>query len=143
MASYAAKTDLDAHFGVDQVLIAADRDGDGVVDTGVIEAAVLKASEEIDSYIGVKYTLPLVSTPNILLAWCCEITMYKLSAESGSLTDEKRTRYRDAVAWLKDVSAGRATLGVSESVAVADDTVETSTDNPDRLFTRTTLEGLL
>lgn len=144
--SYATQADIELHFGEAQVLIASDRDGDGVADTGLIDSALLKASEEIDSYLIMRYSLPLATTPGILKSVCCEIAMYRLSPDT-SYTEEKRKRYEDAIKWLRDVAKGLVGLdddsGTEEE---GDDNLEiddgTETTVTSRVFTRSKLGGL-
>lgn len=142
---YADQQYLDSYFGSAEVLIAADRDGDGTADTAVIRNALDSATEEIDSYVGVKYTLPLSATipTGVLKRLCADIAMYRMSVNSHSSTDDKRKRYEDAIAWLKKLATGHATLGEEETVEEADDLTVKSADSEDRLFTRTKMRGLL
>lgn len=142
---YATRQDMDDYFGEAEVLIAADRAGDGDADPGVVTSALNAATEEIDSYIGVKYTLPLttIQKPGILLHTCCDIAMFRMSVNGPSMTDDKRSRYDDVIKWLEKVSAGKVTLGPEEDSEVANDVVTVSTDNPVRLMTRSKMSGLL
>lgn len=143
MVDYATSANLTTHYGATEVLLAFDRDGDGTADPGVIAEAITNASQEIDTYLGARYTLPLATVPAILVSVCCEIAMYRASSNCGSVTDEKRKRYEDAVKWLKDVSKGIATLGVTEDSETAEDYPEVSSVSEERLFSRTKLMGLL
>lgn len=143
MTDYATAAQLDTHYSAAEVLIAADRDGDGAADAGVIAAALTKATEEIDSYLGVRYTLPLVSVPGILVSACCEVAMYRMSINSPAMTEEKRQRYEDVIKWLQSVAKGLATLGVSEALDPSDDTATVTTTSEVRLFTRSSLAGLI
>ena len=143
MATYATDAQLQTYFGSEQYLIAADRDGDGSPDTGVVADVIAKASEEIDSYLCVRYTLPLATVPGILLGICCDIWMYRISINSPAMTDEKRRRYEDAIGWLKSVAKGIAGIGVLEEGADVEDNAIVSSDSEIRLFSRTKLAGVL
>jgi phage gp36-like protein len=134
---------MELYFGTTELLIAADRDGDGSLDTSVVSTALTNASEEMDSYIGVRYELPLTTTtPTVLKNYCCDIAMYRLSIESASLTDDKRTRYEDALTWLSRLAGGKVTLGTTDASEETDAAPELHDDNPVRQFTRAKLEGL-
>jgi phage gp36-like protein len=144
--TYATQQDMERYFGATEVLIAADRDGDGEADTNVIQTALDSATQELDSYVGVRYTLPLQTTPppEILTHICCDVAMYRMSVNTGSMTDEKRTRYEDAIKWLAKLAAGNVTLGYTETEAeTSEGSMETSSDNSARLFTRSKMQGLL
>lgn len=143
MASYATQTDMETHYGVEQVLLAADRDGDGVADTGVITAALTKATEEIDSYLAVRYDLPLATVPGVLMRVCSDLAMFHMSPDSSTLTEEKRERYKDGIAWLKDLSRGLAVLGSSEEQEGVQDIPTIAGSSETRAFTRTTMRGVL
>ncbi len=142
MANYAIQTDLEAQYGSEQVLIASDRDGSGTADTGAITAALTAASQEIDSYLAVRYDLPLESPPTRLTDVCCDIAMYRLSGDAGSGTEDKEDRYDKAVKWLTMISKGYATLGTVEETESVQDEAEISTELTDRLFTRDLMGGL-
>jgi phage gp36-like protein len=142
MANYATLQNLEDRNGEANVLLVADRDGDGSVDTEAVNNALSDSTEEIDSYVGVKYDLPLVSVPPILERICCDITMYRLAYDASSLTEEIRQRYDDALAWLKKLAEGKVTLGLDDEPESVSMNVQTSNINQVRLFTRTTMRGL-
>lgn len=107
---YASLQTLIDQYGIVAVTLAADRDGDGVVDVGVIDRGLADADGEIDSYIGTKYKLPINPAPPVLTTYAGAIAFYRISDATGALTEEKRKRYDDALRWLRDVAAGKATL---------------------------------
>ncbi|MBL9102159.1 MAG: DUF1320 domain-containing protein [Myxococcales bacterium] len=109
--SYASLQTLTDQFGADEVTRSADRDQDGVADVGVVDRALADADGEIDSYIGSVYKLPLDPVPSVVVTYAGAIALYRMSLQTGVLTDEKRQRYEDAIRWLRDVAAGKATLG--------------------------------
>lgn len=139
---YATSSDLDDYFGTAEVLIAADRDGDGSADTDVISTGLTAATEEIDSYLAVRYDLPLAATPGVLTRICCDLAMYHMSVLGASMTEDKETRYNNSVKWLRDVSKGVAALGPEEEEVVVQDDSEVTVDSDDRLFTRAKMAGL-
>ncbi len=105
--AYATQADIVASYGDRVLLIVADRDRDGIVDTQTVTMALDAASDEIDSYISLKYhTLPL-PTPSRMIKTCCmDIAIYRMSWNETALTDEIRKRFDDAIAWLKLVAKG-------------------------------------
>lgn len=134
---------MEEHFGENEVLIAADRDGDGVYDTGVIDTQLTSASREIDTYLAVRYDLPLSETAEVLKIKCLDIAMYTMSIASSSLTKAKKERYEAAIEWLDKLSAGKVTLGIQEEEVGVQDEVEISTTSETRKFSRTTMAGVL
>jgi len=80
-----------------------------------INACLIKASSEIDRYVGVRYALPLAVVPDDLKRVCCDIAMYWLCPTAVTQTDLKRDRYKDAISFLRDLSTGKATLGIAQN----------------------------
>lgn len=108
MTAYATLDELQVRFGVQEMLGIADRDLDGMVDTAVVTAAIEAASNLIDSYIGQRYALPLDTVPGTLKAACQDLARYELyTMEPTAIVKQRRDQ---AVAWLKDLAAGRAAL---------------------------------
>ena len=97
--AYLTVDDLQARYPADAYLLA---------DTDAVSAAINDAVAEADGYLAGRYSLPLPAVPPVLVGRLCDMARYRLWRDEAS--DEVRTRYRDAVAWLKDLSAGRATL---------------------------------
>lgn len=142
--AYATHANLVEQYGNDFVVRSFDKDGNGTVDAAVETKALEDASDEIDSYLSVRYGLPLPTIPRALTRVCGDIAIYRGSGEAGTVTDEKRLRYEDAVKWLKDIAKGVASLGLSatdESPAIASGAVSVSYPNA-RLFTRGTMRRL-
>ncbi|WP_040728227.1 gp436 family protein [Thiomicrorhabdus sp. Kp2] len=112
--NYATQIDIENRYGTDSLLVVADRNDDQVVDAEVVTAALEDASAEIDSYVGVKYALPLATVPRVLSQLCVDIAFYKLSADADMATEERRQRYDDAIGLLKRFSRGEVTLGLPQ-----------------------------
>ncbi len=108
--AYIDQAGLTEQWGEIEVTRSSDRDGDGVADVGVVQKALDDASAEIDSYIGVVYKLPINPVPPVLATHCGAMAIYRLSLDGGAYTREKRQRYEDALRWLRDVAAGKASL---------------------------------
>ena len=73
-----------------------------------VDATLQDASEEVDGYIAVRYSLPLTETPQNLKRLVCDIARYKLWKSRAS--DEVRQRYEDAIAFLKLIANNKASL---------------------------------
>ncbi|MEO5327267.1 MAG: DUF1320 domain-containing protein [Magnetococcus sp. THC-1_WYH] len=90
----------------------------GVADKALerIQFALEEAGVTMDSYLAIRYPLPLdagrVSTTR-LPGICCDIARYLL--QSNQDIEVVTTRHNAALAWLKDLSAGKAGLGESLS----------------------------
>lgn len=75
----------------------------------VINQALAVADGLVDSYLGARYTLPLAIVPAVLREVALDLARYEMHKEKA--TEEVRNRRDQAVAWLKDISSGKATLG--------------------------------
>jgi len=143
---YAIEQDALDLYGSDYVLTATDRDEDGSADVVSFDSAMELASSELNSYIGVKYDLPLAVVPPVLKRFCIDVALYIASPDSAELTEEKSKRYEAAIAWAMGVAAGEISLGTADQPAGVDEeggTVQTEPSTSNRAFTRTKLGGLL
>ena len=109
--AYATQADITTLYSED-ALFVADRDGDGVVDAGAVERALLSASDEIDTYLGVRFPVPYAQASNVLVQLCVDMAVYRLAQTRDVLTEELRTRYEDALKLLMRIADGKATLPV-------------------------------
>jgi phage gp36-like protein len=105
---YAVTADLETRFGAVEILQLADRDGSGVSDPGVVDAAIAAATVEIDGYLAVKYALPLAAIPPLVTQLACDIARYRLWKDRASPL--VRQNYDDAVDQLKRLSSGAMRL---------------------------------
>lgn len=110
--AYATREAFINQHGLDAVLVVADRNQDGQPDDQVIDDALVAASAEIDSYVGQRHRLPLPEAPQVLVRVCGDLAMYELSREGTNLTEDKRKRREDAIAYLVRVARGEASLGL-------------------------------
>jgi len=104
----------------------------------VAGAAFTYADSLIDGYVGATYTLPLPSTPPLLVDLACDIVRYRLQGDQ--VPDQVRARYDDAIKLLRQIRAGDLKLEVN-----GDDEIESAlvlTSGPDRRFTRDGMRGL-
>lgn len=109
--AYATQQEMSDRVGADDLALVADREGDGALDTEAITGALDDATAEIDSYLAARYGLPLAEVPATVKRVCIDMAMYHLSG--NKTTEEVEKRYQRAVAWLRDVSKGLATLGAA------------------------------
>lgn len=113
MAVYASISDLIARCGeaeLVEISARADAETTEIVDE-VIEPGLVDADATINSYIAARHALPLAEVPAVLVRHGVSIARYYLWAAGAS--EKVRQDYEDALAFLKDVAAGRATLGIA------------------------------
>jgi len=143
--AYATQADIVTLYSED-ALYVADRDGDGVPDAAAITRALTSASGEIDSFLNVRYSVPITAASDLLTQFCVDIALYRLALGRDVLTEEHRKRYEDALAHLKLIAAGKAAL-VLPVPAGEEEAEQTGprpivTGGPEREFTREKMRGL-
>jgi phage gp36-like protein len=111
--AYTSKAAMVTAWGSNEVTRSADRDPvDGISEDAAIAAACAQAISLVDSYlVQAGIDLPIADpAPEVLTLRSTDIAMYFLSQGIETLTEEKRKRYDDAIAWLKALVAGKADL---------------------------------
>ena len=88
-----------------------DEAGAGEVNTATVDAALTEASARVDSYCRQRYTTPLQPSDTIK-GVTLDITQYLLFTRRRTTKPNETVgqRYDQAIAFLKDVAAGRASL---------------------------------
>ena len=109
MPAYASQSDIVRLYGQNS-LVVADHDRDGLPDSVSVTEALTAASDEIDTYLAARYTLPLPEVPRFLKTLTVDIALYRLALSSDVLSDEHRKRYQDALDHLKRIAEGKAAL---------------------------------
>ena len=114
---YATQAQMIARFGEQELIQLTDRDGLlGAIVTAVLDAALLDADEEIDSYLRGVRALPLVAPiPERLVRVACDLARYHLYDDHAP--EGVRTRYQGGIRWLRDVASGKASLGEVDTAA--------------------------
>lgn len=110
---YISRPLLEERYGLDELIQRTDKFAPytGAVVDAVLDRAIADAEGEIDGYVGARYALPLPApVPPVLVSIACDITRYRLYDDA--VTPVVRQRYEDAIARLKDIAAGRLTLGI-------------------------------
>lgn len=144
---YATQQDLIDRFGEEELVQLTDRAEPpaGAIDATVIGKALADADDAVNGYLAVRYEVPLASPPLVLNRMACDIARYYLYEDR--VTEIVRKRYDDAVAYLKDVAAGKVVLGVDALGEAPADPGGPQVDAGDRTFTRgkpsTGVEGTL
>lgn len=91
----------------------------GGPDPMVVEEAIAKADGEIDSYLGLRYQLPLMGIPDQVRSLSVEMALYHLYSRRSVMPQVRGQKYDAAVAFLKEVAAGQARVdGIIEDPQV-------------------------
>lgn len=137
---YATLDDLIERASEAEIRQIADRDRDGAIDPDVVESALIDADNLINGYVATKYAMPLPSVPDLVRTWATIIARYEL--HHNGAPDHVVRDYNNALAALKDVAAGTATLPVApgeSAPAAVSGTVMAA--HPPQVFTADRLQG--
>ncbi|HKV94887.1 MAG TPA: DUF1320 domain-containing protein [Candidatus Angelobacter sp.] len=107
---YATQADLSPRrISNAELLQLTDDTNSGVVNAALVSDILDEASATIDSYCGQRYGVPLQSSLQVK-GLCLTITEYLLYLRRKRMKADVRQSYEDALAFLKDVSIGKARL---------------------------------
>jgi phage gp36-like protein len=81
-----------------------------VPDSLIIIDAISKAGAEIDSYLGVKYVVPMATPPDRVKALAVDLAIYHLYSRRSIVPPVWQQRHDAAVAFLKQVVAGQLVI---------------------------------
>ncbi|ELL9332575.1 DUF1320 domain-containing protein [Vibrio fluvialis] len=144
MAIYASKQDL---IDRDEGMLwnfALDRETNTLNDTW-INQALEQADDEINSFLGRRYILPLATVPGMLNKIAITIAFYWLADRDQQATNLLEERYKMQLDTLREIGNGKRDLGLPTLDAQEESSVgkvELVQDN-ERLFTRKSLGGIL
>lgn len=111
--AYATIAAMQQRFGERELIYLSERDDEpvDVINIAVIEQAITDASDVIDGYLAGRYELPLVTVPNLLEQFCCDIARYKLG--TNDTPEHIETRNKEAIKFLTSVAKGELSIGVN------------------------------
>lgn len=138
--AYAAKADLQQRLAPEKLTQLTDFSGTGEADDARIDEALGAASAVIDSYAGGRYALPLAASDQVR-DLALALAIHKLyEFRQREVPETVKAGKEAAMALLKDVAAGKATLDqpakkqtVSSEAVKKDHTTEPDVFDDDRL----------
>ncbi|MEW6658156.1 MAG: DUF1320 domain-containing protein [Thermodesulfobacteriota bacterium] len=110
-----------------------------VPDGQVVAEAISRADAEIDAACGLRYAVPLAPVPERVKTLSADLAIYHLYSRRSVAPEVWQQKYRDALAFLKQVAAGQATLAGSGGEPPAATREAAEMDSNQRLFSRDTL----
>lgn len=107
---YAVKADLSPRrISLAELLQLTDDTNTGAVNDALVTDILDEASAQVDSYAGQRYGVPLQSSSQVK-GLTLTIAEYLLYLRRKRMKPDVRQSYEDAIAFLKDVSSGKARL---------------------------------
>lgn len=139
--AYCELTDINDQIDERDLISITDDDDTGSVDSDKVGAAIEKADAMIDSYLAVKYAVPMDPVPAIVKKLSVDIAVYELFSRRDRVSDSTRKRFDDAVTFLKDVAKGKAGIsGATSADSSMSSNAPTMTTSP-RVFSRIKMKG--
>lgn len=125
---YASAQDMRDRYDMLDLLLA--QPGTDALNERKLTQALHDAGALADSYLSTRYSLPLAVVPDVLVQHCCTIAFWYLCDQQA--TDQARDRYREALAWLRDVKNGVVSVGVDDAgdAPVSCDLPQMQSDTP-------------
>lgn len=125
--TYAVRADLEDRYGADELT-----QRETMLPAGAVAQALADADAVIDGYMAGRYAVPLSPVPANLPRVACQLARYGLLGNAAD--DRARKDYEDAIAWLKDVAAGRVILTEATVATVTAVSARPATRTVDRQF---------
>ena len=100
--------------GPDGLVQLADHDGDQAADTAVVERAIARADQLIDSYLAKQFSVPVTEPASALatlVTVSAEIAVYFMKRWRRCITDEDTKMHETRLKWLGEVRDGITLLG--------------------------------
>ena len=139
MAYYCTQDDIISQISEEILIQLTDDDGVGEVDAARVSAAIVKSDAEINSYCGMKYSVPFTDVPIMIQAASVDIAIYNLYARRMGAGESEKERYRERISWLKDVAKGVATLGEDDPDGLPSEVNAPDIAGNSRIFSRNTM----
>jgi phage gp36-like protein len=133
--AYATQDDLTPlRMTQDELIQLTDDTNSGEVDSDVVSGVLEEASGRVDSYCRDRYKTPLQQSDTVK-GLTLDIAVYLLFSRrrNAKLHETIRQRYEDAIAWLKDISQGKAQLDQPQSAATPQTSLGTAVTSGKKL----------
>lgn len=140
---YATSDDMVARFGEAQLLLLADRDNDGVIDSDVVDQVLADATSLVDLHVRGRYAVPLSPAPAEITTIVCDLARRGLYGNATEIPESVLQAAKEALALLKLIAAGTVVLDVAPA-APGDpgaSTLAVETGGPERQYTMDKLSG--
>ena len=137
--AYCTIDDLEDQISEDELIMLTDDAAAGVVDTDIAAAAIAKSDALIDGYCGKRYGVPFTTVPDVIKQFSADIAIYNLFGRREGAPEDRRTRYKDAIDFLKGVARGDNSLGENDPDGSPADTNAPQISSSTRIFSRTKL----
>ena len=118
-------------------------DEDSEVDEDVVDAVIARVDGEIDSYVGVKYSVPLATVPAVINQHAIAMDLHYLYSRRPTIKENEtiRANFDDAIKWLDKLAKGQVTLGIDPPPPAPSVSAGRFNSNP-RKFSDDSMKGM-
>lgn len=138
---YCAKADILEQLDEEILIQLTDDEGAGTVDDDMVTRAIADADAEIDSYCGVRYSVPFTTVPGMIRKLAVEFAIYNLYGRRKGVSDDRKDRYNNGIRFLRDVSKGVVSLGADDPDSTPSDANAPQISSSERIFSREKMKG--
>ena len=119
--TYLSNSEYLARFGDAETIRLTDEDRTGAVDTAKLEAEITHATEEANSYLGKRYTVPLEDPPQLIKGIVGTLARERLHRAAGMTTSQALEKDAElARSQLRDLARAVMTLPTATGIATED-----------------------
>ena len=141
--AYITLEDMVKAFGFEEIFALTNIDDPDAteINTDILNVAIDDASASADAYLLGRYTPPIIPTPSFLKRLICDFARGLL--DQNNPREEVVRRWDAAIAMLKDIAKGTASLPIPNGGATGGDPQYSLPDfiSAPPVFTRENLEG--
>lgn len=116
----------------------------GEIKSNIVDKAIQESSTLINSYIGKRFRLPLPSVPSVLRSICVDLSIYNLYERltEMNITEGMKLRYNNAVALLKRIAEGEASIGIDAGELIAENGFQVMSSSGPAVFSMESMRSL-
>ena len=110
---YSSVADMTERWGPDELVAATTLPGQDAVAVNEdrVNQVLTEASDIIDSYLRLRYQVPLANPPASITRAAAQLARFDLAfGPSSSPTEEMRLARKETIEWLNGIANGRVTL---------------------------------
>lgn len=133
--AYCAQADITKQLPESVVIQLSDDDGEGEVNTEVLNRAIADADAVIDAFCASTESVPFTTVPATIRKTSVDLTIYNLFSRRHDVPEIWRDRQKAAINFLTRVSDGKISLGSDAPTPDEDGGPECSKLESDRAFT--------
>lgn len=141
---YATLADILEQVAEDELIALTDDEQLGSVDVSAVDRAISNGMAVIDAHCGGRYAVPFSPVPDLVRLYTVDLAVFNLYSRRTHLAmpDVVGERQKQALAFLRLVQKGEASVGIPPTATPANDVDGATFVAGERLFTRDKLRGL-